>query len=106
MIVYLPGALRDLRRIARWYRRRRPAYERRFFERLRVTIGLIERAPESFPLMLSDTDLRRARVLRSPYSVAFVVLGGDVHVVAVVHGARSPRAVRRQVRERTRRRLR
>jgi hypothetical protein len=52
MTVYLPGALRDLRRIARWYRRRRPAYEGRFFDRLRVTIGLIERAPESFPLML------------------------------------------------------
>jgi plasmid stabilization system protein ParE len=101
MIAYLPGALRDLQRIARWYRRRRPAYEERFFERLRVTIGLIERDPESFPRMLVDTDLRRARVLRSPYSVAFVALAGDIHFVAVIHGARSPRAVRRQIRERT-----
>lgn len=103
MTVYLPGALRDLRRIARWYRRRRPAYEQRFYERLRVTIGLIERAPESFALMLSDTEVRRARVLRSPYSVVFVVVAGEVHVVAVVHGARRPRAIRRQVRERRRR---
>jgi plasmid stabilization system protein ParE len=101
MIVYLPGALRDLRRIARWYRRRRPAYEGRFFQRLRVTIRLIERAPESFPLMLGDSDLRRARVLRSPYSVAFVVLAGEIHVVAVIHGARSPGEVRRQIRKRT-----
>jgi plasmid stabilization system protein ParE len=101
MIVYLPGALRDLRRIARWYRRRRPAYERRFFERLRVTIGLIERAPESFPAMLADTELRRARVLRSPYSVAFLVVAGEIHIVAVIHGARNPGRVERQLRQRT-----
>jgi plasmid stabilization system protein ParE len=101
MTVYLPGALRDLRRIARWYRRRRPAYEGRFFERLRVTIGLIERAPESFPLMLADIGLRRARVLRSPYSVAFLVFAEDIHIVAVIHGARSPSSVERWLRERT-----
>jgi plasmid stabilization system protein ParE len=102
MIVYLPGALRDLRRIARWYQKRRPAYESRFFERLRATIERVESAPASFPVMLADAELRRARVLRSPYFVAFLAFEGMVHVVAVVHGARKPGTISRQLRERNR----
>jgi len=90
MIVYLPGAMRDLRGIALWYRSKRPEGEARFFERLRATIRRVEQEPLGFPHALADLDVRKARVLRSPYSVAYVVKGSEVRIVAVIHGARHP----------------
>jgi hypothetical protein len=69
IVVYLPGAMGDLRGIARWYRSERPEGETKFFERLRLTMRHIEREPESFPMALEDAKVRKARVLRSfePY---------------------------------------
>ena len=65
MIVYLPGAMRDLRGIAHWYRSERPEGEERFFERLRATLRHIERAPTTFAFAMEDIEVRKARVLRS-----------------------------------------
>jgi plasmid stabilization system protein ParE len=90
MIVYLPGAMRDLRGIARWYASRRPEAVARFFARLRATIERIERHPVSFPFVANTDEVRKARVLRTPYWIAFVVRGNEERVVAVVHGARRP----------------
>jgi plasmid stabilization system protein ParE len=99
MIVYLPGAVRDLRSIARWYASHRPEGEARFFGRLRATIERIEAEPSSFPLVPGVEGVRKARVLRSPYWVAFVVHGGEQRVVAIVHGARRPGFWMRRSRE-------
>jgi plasmid stabilization system protein ParE len=90
MIVYLPGAMRDLRGIARWYASHRPEGEARFFSRLRATVALIEEQPSMFPLVPEAGGVRKARVLRTPYSIAFVVHGSEQRVVAVIHGARRP----------------
>jgi plasmid stabilization system protein ParE len=90
MIVYLPGALRDLRGIANWYKSERPEGEARFFQRLAVAVRQIEREPTGFPLALEDIGVRKARVLRSPYSVAYLVRRDEVRIVAVIHGARRP----------------
>ena len=90
MIVYLPGAMRDLRGISQWYGAKRPEGEARFFERLRMTMGRIEREPQSFPHALEALDVRKARVLRSPYSVAYIARTDHVRILAVIHGARRP----------------
>ena len=90
MIVYLPGAMRDLRGIATWYSTNHPQGEARFFARLRETIGRIERDPTSFPVAIEDIDVRKARVLRSAYSVAYIARPNEVRLLAVIHGARRP----------------
>ena len=72
-VIYLPGAMRDLRGIALWYAKHLPEGEARFFARLRATLGRVERAPESFPLAIESLGVRKARVLRSAYAVAYLV---------------------------------
>jgi plasmid stabilization system protein ParE len=99
-LVFHPSALRDLRRIALWYRKHRlPPYEARFFERLRVTLRGIEQAPASWAILLDDIELRRARILRSPYAVHFIIRADHIRVVGVVHGARDPATWERRARE-------
>lgn len=90
IVIYLPGAMRDLRGIARWYRSERPEGEARFFERLRTTMRHVERDPASFPIAVEDMGVHKARVLRSPYSIAFLVRRNELRIVAVIHGARRP----------------
>jgi plasmid stabilization system protein ParE len=97
MIVYLEAALRDLREISRWYRKNRPAYEDRFFERLRATMFRIAYEPTSFPIIIEEETMRRARVLRSPYFVAFMLFRDRVHVVGVMHGAQDPKRTARRL---------
>jgi toxin ParE1/3/4 len=91
MIRYREGALRDIAEAAGWYRRRRPAYEAKFFERLRETVRRIEDAPLSCAIAMEAEGVRKARVKRSPYSIAYRMLTEDeIEIIAVVHGARKP----------------
>ena len=91
MIRFREGAIRDIAEAARWYRRRRPAYEERFFERLAGTLRRIDEAPGSSAMAMEAEGVRKARVLRSPYSIAYVVISEhEIEVVAVVHGAMRP----------------
>jgi plasmid stabilization system protein ParE len=77
--------------IASWYRRERPAYEERFFQRFRATLERVEASPASLPLALEREGVRKARILRTNYAIAFVeATGGAIEVIAVVHGARRP----------------
>jgi hypothetical protein len=64
MIRYREGALRDIAEAAGWYRRRRPAYEGRFFERLRETVRRIEGAPLNCAIAMEAEGVRKARVKR------------------------------------------
>jgi plasmid stabilization system protein ParE len=91
MIRYRAGALRDIVEAARWYRRERPAYETKFFERLHETLRRVEQAPRSFPVAMEAEGVRKARMLRTAYAIAFVVLAEhEVEIVALVHGAKRP----------------
>ena len=48
-------------------------------------------------MVIEDESVRKARVLRSPYMVAFLVLGRDAHIVAIMHGARDPKVLERRL---------
>ncbi len=91
MIRNREGAHRDIAEAAGWYRRWRPAYEGRFFERLRETVRRIEDAPLSCAIAMEAEGVRKARVKRSPYSIAYRVLTeNEIEIIAVAHGARKP----------------
>jgi hypothetical protein len=67
-----------------------------FFARLRITLDLVEREPLLFPRIYEVDGLRRARVLRSPYSLIVMVRDDERLIVAVIHGARRPDFWRRR----------
>ena len=99
IVVYRPGAVSDLRRIARWYRKHRPEGEGRFFERFRATMIRIEQFPESVPhTTIGGVAIHKARVLRTAYSIAFTSENGTIGILAVVHGSRSPAYWRNRMR--------
>jgi plasmid stabilization system protein ParE len=100
ILVYADSAMADLRRIGAWYQRKRPEGLEPLFRGLRETVERIQRAPESFPVALERHGrvLRRARILRSDYSIVFEVQEVDVVVFGVIHGARDPEAWKRRLR--------
>jgi plasmid stabilization system protein ParE len=101
IVVYRPEAVDDLRRIARWYRRHRPEGEARFFVRFRSTMRRIEDSPSAFPrTSVDDVVVHKARVLRSPYSIAFTSDLATVTILAVIHGSRAPGIWMRRLRKR------
>jgi hypothetical protein len=65
MIVYRPGAMRDLRGIALWYASHRPEAIARFFARLRATIERIEQQPASLHLVTDAGGVRKPVVLQT-----------------------------------------
>jgi plasmid stabilization system protein ParE len=98
-LVLADSAMTDLRRIGAWYRRKRPEGLEPFLRRLGEALNRIARSPSSFPIALerSGRALRRARVLRSPYSIAFEIRDMDLVVHGVIHGARDPIKWRRML---------
>lgn len=62
----------------------------RFVRAVQHTIECIAEAPRSFPVIGPSKRLRRARVLRYPHSVVYVVASDEVRIVAVAHGRRRP----------------
>lgn len=101
ILVFRRSALRDLRRIALWYRTHRlPPYEARFFERLRVTLQAIVDSPEGHEVLFEDIGVRRARIHRTPYGIVHAIRDSGIRVVAILHGALSQTSVSRRVRTR------
>jgi hypothetical protein len=71
-----------------------------FFQPLRETLRRIEGAPRSFPVVMEDVGACKARVLRTDYSVAFILTReGDAEIVAIAHGSRAPGWWKRRIRE-------
>ena len=92
IVVYRPEAVDDVRGIARWYRKHRPEGEARFFARFRLTMRRIEGSPQAFPKTRIDdvVVVCKARILRSPYSIAFINDTATITILAVMHGSRAP----------------
>lgn len=89
MIRFRPTAARELADIVRYYAAQYPGRGDRFVNALDDALLRIAEAPQGFPL-LRPPDIRSAKVARFPYRVVFIVLGGDVDVLAVAHAKRRP----------------
>jgi toxin ParE1/3/4 len=80
-------ARRDLLEIWEYIAARNPAAADRVFERLETRIRILEKFPEAGPArpeIAAD-----ARVLiEAPYLIFYRLIGDDVQVVRVLHGAR------------------
>lgn len=79
----------DLEEAAVWYEQQRPGLGHEFLDEVLRTFSNISEQSGAYPLLHRDT--RRALTHRFPFSVYYRLHGGDVVVIAVMHGSRSPR---------------
>jgi plasmid stabilization system protein ParE len=80
-----------------WYEAERPGLGNDFGHALQEAFDLIGEHPQSAPVFYRD--IRRHRLSRFPYHIYFVDDQDSVVIVAIFHGARSPRSIRRRLRE-------
>ncbi len=71
-----------------WYERRRAGLGSEFLSLVRDTLAAVESNPEQYPVEIDD--IRKAPLQRFPYIVYYVVLEGEISVIAVMHSRRDP----------------
>jgi plasmid stabilization system protein ParE len=95
VIRFRPAAARELAAEIRYYEKHYGGRGKRFLEAVQRVLSVIAESPLSFPVLL-EPDIRSAKVVRFPYRVVYVVIEGDIDVVAVAHAKRRPDYWRRR----------
>jgi len=85
----LPDADRDLQQASAWYNEKQSGLGGRFVLAARETLEVILRWPE-LPRAFGRKAIRKVRILRSPYSIYYRIIGQEIQVMGIVHGARDP----------------
>ena len=95
MIRFRPAAARELTADVRHYNKHYAGRGARFAAAVERALFAIVEVTSRFPL-LYEPDIRSAKVERFPYRVVYVVVGGDIDVIAVAHAKRRPAYWRRR----------
>jgi plasmid stabilization system protein ParE len=82
-------AREDIEAAADWYRARADRLAHEFLADLERCLDGLERFPNRHPV--SHLDVRRARLVRFPYTVVYVVRRKRVQVIGCFHLHRDPR---------------
>jgi toxin ParE1/3/4 len=96
VIRFRPAAAREFVADVRHYDKQYLGRGQRFAGAVERTLGRIAESPLLFPLLF-DPDIRSAKVDRFPYRVVYVIVGGEIDIVAVAHAKRRPAYWRRRV---------
>ena len=92
--VVRPAAARDISTAYAWYEGEREGLGEEFLVEVRVTIGAVLEAPESYPILHRQT--RRALVHRFPYGLFFRMVDGLVVFISCTHTRRAPETWKRR----------
>jgi toxin ParE1/3/4 len=82
-----PKASTDLRRAHDWYEERCPGLGDEFLADHAEAILRLEADPERFPLYYRG--FRRVLTHRFPYKIFFHIVGRDIIIVCILHGAQN-----------------
>jgi len=93
-VIFRPEARWDALDAYAWYESQAPGLGAEFRDELEATLDAIRESPKVYPVLLRDT--RRARLRRFPYGVFFREYDEAIVVVAVLHGRRDPKLVKRR----------
>lgn len=89
-----PEAREELRSAALWYEEKRAGLGNDFVAEVASSFERLAASPSRYPIWLghprAPIEIRRARVNRFPYVVAFEVRPNDVLILAVAHMRRKP----------------
>jgi plasmid stabilization system protein ParE len=89
-IRYTPRAVSDLIEICDFLRERNPVAARAVENRIRASIDTLLQFPSGGRTLEQRPDVRVMPVLRYPYLVFYSVLGEELRVLHIRHGARQP----------------
>jgi plasmid stabilization system protein ParE len=89
-LIVKPEAESDIDEAKRWYRRQRKRLAAEFVEEVGKVLVQLQRMPKMHGM--SYKDVRRALVVRFPYSVFYRVVRRQVRILAVMHQRRDPAA--------------
>ena len=95
MIRFRPAAARELTADVRYYNNHYAGRGHRFAAAVERVLFAIVESPLGFPL-LYEPGIRSAKIERFPYRVVYVVLVGDIDVIAIAHAKRRPAYWRRR----------
>ena len=87
-IRFHPAAAQEVEATYDWYAARNPTAARGFREELRHAIEAVAQNPETWPPY--GRGARRYLFQRFPFSLVYVLRGGEVQILAVAHGRRQP----------------
>lgn len=88
-----PEASAELEEAARWYEQRHTGLGLAFLAEVDLTVESVTRWPGAgSPIdgLPEDLAVRRSRVGRFPYHVAYLVAGDQIYVLAIAHDRRRP----------------
>lgn len=88
------AALAEFVEAVEWYSARSRQAAERFVAAADAGFALLARSAGQFPVV--HADIRRARLPGFPYLIYFRLIGADCHVIALMHGRRSPRRWQRR----------
>jgi hypothetical protein len=96
VIRFRPAAAREFVADVRHYDKRYLHRGQRFVEAVERTLVRVAEAPLLSPV-LYEPDIRSAKVGRFPYRVVYIIVQGDIDVIAVAHAKRRPEYWRRRL---------
>lgn len=88
----------DVAEVCRWYARHQSGLAEDSFERFFVAVRVGQAYPGLFPII--ESDVRRIRLTRFPSHLYFRIQGDSVRFLLLMHTARSPELVKRELRKR------
>jgi toxin ParE1/3/4 len=93
-VVFRPEARDDLADAYRWYEDKRIGLGDEFLLVVDAAIEQVRRAPEAHSV--AHRNVRRVLTRRFPYGLFYVIEPARIVVLAVFHGRRDPRTVRKR----------
>ena len=93
-VVFRPEAREDLADAYRWYEDKRVGLGDEFLLVVDAAIEQVRRAPDEHSVV--HRDVRRVLTRRFPYGLFYVIEVERIVVLAVFHGRRDPKSVRKR----------
>ena len=92
-VLFLPEATAELEDTIRWYEQRHSGLGLAFLAAVDTAIQSVTRWPNAGAPVTgveADLDIRRVRVGRFPYQLAYMTEDDRIHILAVAHDRRRP----------------
>lgn len=94
-LIIRPEAENDLKEAFSWYEDKRKGLGHDFLLQVEAGLRFIERNPEIPPMEYKGT--RKHLIKRFPYKIIYLVEKERIIVLAVTHGKRSPKLIKKRV---------
>ncbi len=96
-VIIRPEAEDDLKKAFSWYEEKRKGLGYDFMSHVDSGLSFIEKNPEMFPPEFKET--RRHLIKKFPYKIVYLIKKENIIVLAVVHGKRDPKLIKKRIKD-------